>query len=246
MFLFKRRWILTSLLVLAASVVMVRLGFWQLDRLAGKRAYIAAAQAALVAEPLQVSGNETDLQATDYLNRPATVSGEYDFDHEVLLKNKFFGNQPGFHLLTPFRVAGSQRALLVDRGWIPLDDATSEDLTAFQEPGVQTISGRIEPEDPRPRQAESAIAASGGEKEWYRIDLAGIQAQTPYELLPFYLALTPSDDHDTLPNRNPPEIIMDEGPHLGYAIQWFLFALVVPIVYAVQVRRMDRAQDQET
>ncbi len=243
MYLFKRRWILTSLLVLAASVVMVRLGFWQLDRLAGKRAYIASAQAALVAEPLQISGNETDLKAADYLNRPATVSGEYDFEHEVLLKNKFFGNQPGFHLLTPFRIAGSQRALLVDRGWIPLDEATSGDLNAFQEPAVQTISGRIEPEDLRPRQAESTVVT---DNQWYRLDLAGIQAQMPYELLPFYVALTPSDDHTALPNRNPPEIILDEGPHLGYAIQWFLFALVVPVVYAVQVRRMDRAQDQET
>lgn len=237
MFLFKRRWILTTLLVAVAAVVMLRLGFWQLERLAGKRAYIAQAQAALASAPLVINGAETDLQAEEHRNSPATATGEYDFGHEVLLKNQFFGNQPGYHLLTPFRIEGSERALLVDRGWIPLDAGAGGELSGFWEAGRQTISGRIEPGDPQPRQA-GAITAP--QQEWYRVDLAGIQAQTPYQLLPFYLALTPSDEHNTLPNRNPPEIILDEGPHLGYAVQWFLFALVVPIVYAVQVRRMER------
>ncbi len=237
MFLFKRRWILTTLLVAVAAAVMVRLGFWQLARLAGKRAYIAQVTAALAAAPLALTGAETDLPADEYRNRPATAKGEYDFEHEVLLKNQFFGNQPGYDLLTPFRLEGSEQALLVDRGWVPLDAGAVGDLTAFQEVGKRQIEGRIEPADPRPRQAETI---AGQQKEWYRVDLEGIQAQTPYALLPFYLALTPSDDHTGLPNRNPPEIILDEGPHLGYAFQWFLFALVVPIVYAVQVRRLDR------
>lgn len=239
MVLFKRRWILTTLLVVAASAVMVRLGFWQIDRLAVKRAYIAQAQAALAAAPLVITGTEINLEAGEYRDRPATVRGEYDFEHEVLLKNKFFGNQPGYHLLTPFRIEGSERALVVDRGWIPLD--AGSEVTGFEETGRQTISGRIEPEDARPRQAE---AIAGQQQEWYRVDLTGIQAQTPYELLPFYLALTPADEHVGLPNRNPPEIILDEGPHLGYAFQWFLFALVVPIVYAAQVRRMERKPTQ--
>lgn len=240
MYLFRRRWILTTLLVVAAALVMVRLGLWQLDRLAGKRAYIAQAQAALAAAPLAITGSETELKAEAYRNRPATASGEYDFEHEVLLKNKFYGNQPGYNLLTPFRIAGSQRAILVDRGWIPLDAAA--DLTSLRETGEQTIAGRIEPEDTRPRQAEATPIR---QSEWYRVDIAGIQAQTPYELLPFYLALTATEEHEGLPNRNPPEIILDEGPHLGYAFQWFLFALVVPIVYALQVRRLDRKRAGE-
>lgn len=241
MFLLKRRWVLSTLLVLAASAVMVRLGFWQLDRLAGKRAYIAQAQAALAAAPQTITGVETDLNAEDLRNRLATVSGDYDFEHEILLKNKFLGNQPGFHLLTPLRIAGSQRAVLVDRGWIPLDAAAGDDVTAFREAVSQTVTGRITPEDPRPRGAESP---GDLRNEWYRVDIAGIQAQTPYELLPFYIALTPSDGQDGLPTRDPPEIIMDEGPHLGYAFQWFLFALVVPIVYAIQVRRIERKRTQ--
>ena len=68
MFLFKRRWILTTLLVAVAAAVMVRLGFWQLARLAGKRAYsaqvtaaqsaLAAAQAGVVAAREQLVSNQ--------------------------------------------------------------------------------------------------------------------------------------------------------------------------------------------
>lgn len=236
MFLFRRRWLASTVLVILAAAVMVRLGFWQLDRLAAKRAYIAQTQAALAAAPLVLTGEETDLDAQALRHRPATVTGTYDFAHEILLKNKFYGNQPGYHLLTPLRIAGSERAVLVDRGWIPFDAASPEQVVAFREPADVTLQGRIEPEDPRP---PGATLPTAPQREWYRLDIAGLQAQMPYELLPFYLALLPDDPPAGPPFRNPPEIILDEGPHLGYAFQWFLFAVVVPVVYIVQVRRIE-------
>ncbi|NOX60743.1 MAG: SURF1 family protein [Chloroflexi bacterium] len=240
MFLFKRRWLPTTLLVIIASLVMIRLGFWQLDRLEQKRAYIVQVQAELDAPPIPLTGDETDLDARARRHRRAVVEGRYDFERQVIIKSKLYQRRPGYHLLTPFRIEGSERALLVDRGWIPAaEDLT--DLSRFDEPGVTRIEGRIQPEDRRP---EAAQWPTEPQKEWYRIDIAGIQNQTPYPLLPFYLALTPTENDPELPHRNPPEIILDEGPHLGYAIQWFLFALIVPVVYAFQVRRMDRESKQ--
>ncbi len=236
MFLFRRRWLPSTLLVLVAAVVMVRLGFWQLDRLAGKRAAIAQTQAALAAPPLVLSGEETNLDAHALRHRLAVVKGMYDFEHQILLKNKFYGNQPGYHLLTPVRIAGSQRAVLVDRGWIPFEAASPEQVARWHEPPEGTWQGRIEPEDPRPA---GATVPPSPQREWYRLDIAALQAQMPYELLPFYLALLPDDPPTGPPFRNPPEIILDEGPHLGYAIQWFLFAVVVPVVYGVQVWRIE-------
>lgn len=239
-FLFKRRWILTTLLVLIAAAIMVRLGFWQLERLAGKRAYIDDALAEINADPLVLRGDETDLDAQDLRYRRATATGEYDFEHEILLKSQLYQGQTGYHLITPLRIAGSERAVLADRGWVPLAEAV-ERLSEYQEPGIRQVEGRIEPEDRRP---QGAMLPEGFEREWYRVDIGGIQNQTPYELLPFTLALTPDDVYTGLPNRNPPEIILDEGPHLGYAIQWFLFAIVVPIVYAVQVRKIERKEEK--
>ncbi|MCO6449859.1 MAG: SURF1 family protein [Caldilineales bacterium] len=240
MYLFKRRWILTTLLVLVAAVVMVRLGFWQLDRLAGKRAYIAASLAEINAEPLSLTGEEMDLDAQAQRYRRATVVGEYDFAHEIVLKSQLYQDRPGFHLLTPFLIDGSSRAILVDRGWVAAEEFDAARLDDYAEQARQTITGRIEPQDRRPQSGELPEV---GTLEWYRVDIDALQRQMPYELLPFYIALTPDDAHEGFPIRNPPEIILDEGPHLGYAIQWFLFALVVPIVYGVQVYRMDKRKE---
>jgi cytochrome oxidase assembly protein ShyY1 len=48
-------------------------------------------------------------------------------------------------------------------------------------------------------------------------------ARLPYPLLPILMLQTPDSSLPSFPRRlEPPEI--DEGPHLSYAIQWFLFA----------------------
>ncbi len=242
MFLFKRRWILSTILVLFASAVMIRLGFWQLDRLAGKRAAIAVAQAAIAAPPIPIDGSEANPDLQSYLYHSASARGIYDFEHEVLLKNQNYNtNQAGYHLLTPLRLEGSDRALLVDRGWIPFDGVDPNNLKAFEEPGPQAIVGQIEMPEARPSAAQPPAAF---EKQWYRVDIEWLQKQTPYPLLPFYVALNPSTGPASPPFRDPPAVTLDEGPHMGYAIQWFLFALVVPIVYAFQIRRMDRRQTE--
>lgn len=243
MYLFKRRWILTTILVLVAAAVMVRLGIWQLDRLAGKRAYIAASLAEINAEPLSITGDEIDLDAAAMRFRRATASGEYDFAREIVLKSQLFEGQPGYHLLTPLRIEGSERAVLVDRGWVAAESYAPDRLSEFREAVAQAVLGRIEPAPARPAGAESPVEPV---LEWYRVDIPALQQQMPYELLPFYIALTADAAHTGFPRRNPPQIILDEGPHLGYAIQWFLFALVVPIVYAVQVYRMDRRESENT
>ncbi len=239
MYLFARRWLLTTLLVLIASGVMVRLGFWQLDRLHQKRTLIAQTLKVIQADPWHLTGEEMDLDARAWQHRRAIATGSYDFDHQVVLKNQLYQEQPGYHLLTPFRLAGSDRAVLVDRGWIPAS-TDLQDLSPFDESDVHQVEGRIEPSATRP---PAATLPATPQQTWYRVDIEGIQKQIPYPLLPFYLALTPGPGDPELPWRDPPEIVLDQGPHLGYAIQWFLFAILVPIIYGVQVRRMERARE---
>ena len=50
--LFSRQWLKTTILVIAAVLVMIRLGFWQLDRLAQRRAFSERVEAQLAADPL--------------------------------------------------------------------------------------------------------------------------------------------------------------------------------------------------
>jgi len=239
--LFKRRWILTTLLVLAASVIMIRLGFWQIGRLEGKRAFVAQTLAQIEGEPLLISGDETDLDGRAMRHRLAVVQGEYDFDNEVIIKNKSYLGQTGYHILTPMRIAGSERGVLVDRGWISSIDYDPDMVGLTPESPENKAEGRIAPPDFRPADAK---IPDEPRREWYRVDIEGIQNQLPYQLLPFFIALTPSETDQGSPFPNPPEIVLDEGPHLAYAIQWFVFAAVVPLVYAVQVRKIDGAKTE--
>jgi surfeit locus 1 family protein len=80
----------------------------------------------------------------------------------------------------------------------------------------------------------------GPQQQWYRIDVEAIQQQMPYRLLPFFLLQTPPDEvQDVLPYRVAAEIDLSEGPHMGYAIQWFLFAAVLAVGYARLVSTHD-------
>ncbi|UCG25994.1 MAG: SURF1 family protein, partial [Chloroflexota bacterium] len=115
-------------------------------------------------------------------------------------------------------------------GWIPAADVQAGDLSSFDEPGPPSIEGVVQLSQTlsNGRQAE----VDTPRQQWYRVDVEAIQGQIPYKLLPFYLLQTPPDGvQDVLPYRVAAEIDLSEGPHLGYAIQWFLFAAVLAVGY---------------
>jgi surfeit locus 1 family protein len=139
--LFSRRWILTTLLAIAAIGVLIRLGVWQLDRLAQRREFNARVVAQQQAEPLTLD-NAT--LAADLLNmeyRAVVVTGQYDFAQQVVLRNQAWQTLPGVHVLTPLVISGTDQAVLVDRGWIPQEDATPDKRNKYDEPGRVTVRG---------------------------------------------------------------------------------------------------------
>jgi surfeit locus 1 family protein len=242
--MFSRRWIFTTVLVVAAMGVMIRLGIWQLDRLEQRRAFNARVLAQTSQPTLVLEGQalEADLGSMEY--REAVVTGEYDHAHEIALRNQYWGNQWGVHLVTPLRISEGDAVILVDRGWIPAEAFKSGDWSQFNEPGVVTVSGMIRASqskadfgsrsDPTPAPGETALEA------WNFVNVAGIQEQTPYPLLPAYIQQAPDPTWTGMPYRTQPEIEISEGPHMGYAIQWFSFAAVLGFGYPFFIRRQER------
>jgi surfeit locus 1 family protein len=79
------------------------------------------------------------------------------------------------------------------------------------------------------------------------VDIPAIQAQVPYELLPVYLLQVPPEGNATqLPYRAEPEVDLSDGPHLGYAIQWFIFSLILGIIYVRYVNKKEPSQPAAT
>jgi surfeit locus 1 family protein len=81
---------------------------------------------------------------------------------------------------------------------------------------------------------------------WFRVDIERIQEQVPYRLLPIFIKQLPipNTNADTLP-RQDSGANLDEGPHLGYAIQWFSFAAILVVTYGLFLRQEARARGRE-
>jgi len=242
-----RRWRWVTLAVLALMLVLARLGIWQLDRLAQRRAANAQLMAALASSYTFINDDLTALAgqppadvSPDLANRDVFLEGEYDFAQQRILVLQSYQGQPGVHLITPL-VLDSGAAVLVDRGWIP--DADYEAGQLFTEAtGPQTVSGYIALTETL-RRAAGPGASTVPDAEVFRVDVAALATGLPYALAPYYVKLSPTEEVDrTLPIEVAKEIDLSEGPHLGYAIQWFIFSLGLGAGYVLYVNRSLRRE----
>ncbi len=234
-------WLLGALITVLA-VVLVALGFWQLDRLALRRALKAVITARLAGAPVELDpAPPADLP--EY--QPVRLRGTYDFAQEIVLRNRSHLDAPGVHVLTPLRLAGSEQSVLVDRGWIPYEQAAPEDRAPYQRPaGEVTVEGIVRPAQQREYAflpADPPLSADRPRLDaWFRVDVPQMQAQMPYPLLPYYVEAAPGADPRRLPVSGY-AVDLTTGPHLGYAIQWFAFAAIL-VVGSVALWRQRRAR----
>jgi surfeit locus 1 family protein len=238
-----RRWWWVTLVVIAMMIGLARLGIWQLDRLEQRRAANAALVAALDSPPIDLNDATTGLPDSDpeltaLANRDVIARGEYDFDHQLVLKLQTFDSFSGVHLVTPLRLAGSETAVLVDRGWIPDSDVAEGNIAVYETGGPVTVEGFVALSEKLRRQPSAVSAPTGELNEIYRVDVAAIQPDLPYELLPFYIKESPPPGtQQTLPFLTAREVDLSEGPHQGYALQWFTFAIGLGVAYVIFVNR---------
>lgn len=241
--------VIGTILLAAVVLLCIRLGFWQIDRLQERRALNAAVSARLDAEPLTDPGVLADTSGLFY--RTVALTGTYDVERSIVLPGRSHRGVPGVHLLTPLRLAGRQDAVLVNRGWVPAPDAATIDVADFAVAGSVALQGLVLPFPSAAEslaQRERAPATGGFRRVWFTVDADLLRAQFPYALLPATVQALPVPvpagapaprGADRYPLRlEPPPL--DEGPHLGYALQWFSFALIGIIGWVALVVRSRR------
>jgi surfeit locus 1 family protein len=220
------RGITGTVLVLIVAATCVRLGLWQLDRLRQRKELNTRLQERIASQPVALTTIPHD--SAGWLNRTVTVEGLLDHDRSIVLPGRAFRGTPGAHVLTPLLVEGG--AILVNRGWVPAADGATVDLDALvPEPHLEA-KGLVQPfpgdaSEARGPQALNHSPAGEFRRVWFAVDRVALRAQFPYPLAPFEVQLLPAPGGLTYPVRMdaPP---LDEGPHLGYAIQWFSFAAI--------------------
>jgi len=239
--MFQRKWLIATLLVFAGTALCIRLGIWQLARLEQRRAFNAQFESARAESALDLNQEiPQDITAMEW--RSVNVKGEYDFANQVALRNEYYDNQYGYHLLTPLKFDG--KAVLVDRGWIPADgNSAPPDWRKYDESDTANVSGQIRLGQTKPAFGGVAdtLAENGAKLEiWNNADVVQIANQIPYPVLPVYIqpVTDASDTEPPIPFL--PEVEITEGPHLGYALQWFTFATILFVGYPFYLRRQEK------
>jgi cytochrome oxidase assembly protein ShyY1 len=232
-FLFSRYWLGLLVAAVAVAVACVALGMWQLDRLGQRHARNALISrnlhaAAVAPERLFAVGRPLP---PDRRWRQVSAEGRYDEAHQILVRNRPLGGETGYQVLTPL-VSAAGPALLVDRGWVPIGPTARALPDVPPAPrGTVKVTGRARPSEP----AAGGAAAPPGQVR--RISVVAIAADLPYPVYDGYVELVsqtprPESSPMLLP---PPE--PSEGPHLAYAVQWFMFSCLALGAYVVLARR---------
>lgn len=239
-----------SALALATIAAFASLGVWQWGRGEWKSRYLEAYADALVADPVPFAEALAGLDPVRGSEVPVRVSGPgvYDPARSVLLDNQRRGAEVGVLLFTLFHPADGSPALLVNRGWLPLD-AERRVALPIETPTDQVPASGLLRRPPssgiRLGQAPS-LAASAGMPQLTWLDTAELAAAWNLALPPVVLELDPTSpagfrrDTDPLPNTLPPE------QHRGYAVQWWALATAVATIWLVLVVRARRRDGQST
>jgi len=221
-------WLFVALAAIAAAI-FIRLGFWQLHRLAERRASNAIIASRLDSTAVDAAALPRDTALARF--RRVRVTGAPDYAHELIFAARSYRGSPGVELLTPVRTSGRDTAVIVDRGWVYAPDGATIDSVKWREPDT-TFAGYVE-EFP----STAGATYAGHPSIISRLSYAVVSRALPYPVAPIYVVEL--GDSAIAANRVarlsiPP---LDEGPHFNYAIQWFAFAAVSLAGAAVVVRQ---------
>lgn len=231
-FLRSKRWLGYFAMLLVFSIACVWLGNWQFERRAEARAEIARLDANYGAPAVDLADEVPELEKFDenvQKWRTAVVEGEYLGD-PFLARNRPGPAGVGSDLIQPMRTSEGA-VFFVNRGWVPVDgnDADSGAIQADELPqppdGIVEVEVRLragEPEVPGRTSSGSTVASIDLPELARLTDTVGNAYTGAYGML---VSESPEGAHGTLPPK--PE--RDEGPHLSYALQWYVFILIAAI-----------------
>jgi surfeit locus 1 family protein len=232
-FLLRPKWIAFTLLVILLVILMVNLGFWQLRRLDERKDFnssLAARESQPIAELEALVTEGVDPESIEW--RAVRVTGAYVADEQVLIVNRSQSGSAGRSVVTPLRLSDG-RLVLVNRGFVP------ETATVPLPPsGTVVVDGRVR--DSEVRRTGQVSDSDGERLEFQRVDIDRIAQQLDGDVIPVFVELTSSEPSQGDLPAPVPSPDRDEGPHLSYAIQWFIFSVCAVVGWVLAVRRSSR------
>jgi len=239
-------WIVSHLAVLALIVGMISACLWQIRRLDEKKDRNHLIEQNTAAPPVGLrpmidAAEQHPIERIQY--RRVEVTGRFDTDHEVAIRNRTLNGAPGRWIATPLVPSDGGEAVLVVRGFAPQSiDDTDPPFEGVEPPDRDvTVVGWVQPTQTKGTFG-STDPPEGTLHELARVDVVRVEHQY-HALAPFWLQLTAQEPPSDAPLLTPvPLPELDEGPHLGYAAQWAIFTLIALIGYPLVLRKVARQQ----
>ena len=236
-----------TVITLLCIPLFINFGLWQYNKAQLKMAIQAAYSQAKVNDalqfPIDIVGDQSS-NIDDWNYKKVTVTGAYETKYQFLLDNQIDGNsvkgnRVGYHVITPLKIEHSSQYVLINRGWILGKDIHAE-LPSFDTPaGQQTITGQIwlpskkifTLEDKVPaKMASQRDSQQPWQAVWQHMNMAQYKQKVPFAVSPMAIKLDQTSEAGGFV-RNwqvPAERIVT---HIGYAYQWFGFALATLLIY---------------
>ena len=215
-----------TVIVVILLPLFTGLGVWQLERAEQKRQLAAALETRRKLPVISLNQGLLDTNEREF--RHISVDGRYLPDHTVLIEHRKHQGRSGFHVITPLRILGTHQVVLINRGWIPRENLTH--AASLPTPsGVQRVSGEITLPQPPAIELDFTESTEVVPPRWPYLTLDHFASWSGLELLPFAVLQSPGDKGGFL--RQWPQPRISDAMHIGYAFQWFAFALIAFLIW---------------
>ena len=237
-FAFTRRWAGYLALTILFAAVCSGLGLWQLARRSDALSEMDKVETNYAADPVPLAEALPGLDAFSASQKwlPVVMTGTYLTDDELIVRNRPLNINPGFEVLTPLLLADGS-VFIVNRGWLPTGQTPDAPASVPTAPsGVVTVIARLKAGEP----SLAGRSATGDQIATINLDEVSTRLDLPTYTGAYGLMASeqPTPDERPVAVTRP---VKDEGPHLSYAFQWFVFALMGFVGLGWAIRQEYRA-----
>ncbi|MDZ4098231.1 MAG: SURF1 family protein [Methylophilaceae bacterium] len=220
-----------TLLMLVCIPLFIKFGFWQYNKAEQKQMLQDMYDQALLAEPVDMPLAFSDVDSWRYWQ--VKTIGTYQTEHQILLDNQVEQERAGYHVITPLQLGQSGKYVLVNRGWVEANPDKSI-LPELETPsGEQEIVGYLWLPSTKfysLEQSTEVVKDGQWQSVWQNMDMQRYQQSVPFEVLPLAIRLDPNSNAGGY-SRIWPRPAERITTHIGYAYQWFGFAVAALLIW---------------
>lgn len=225
-----------TLAALCMLSLTIYLGHWQQGRAAEKQAMQIEFERRTAALPVLLGTAISDPLAFKYAR--AIARGEWVAGGQIFLDNKFHNEAVGFHVITPLKITGTDRYVLVNRGWV------ARGATYPAPPAIPVPSESVEVEGvlmlPSTRFLELAQSTVQG-NVWQNLTIERYRAASKLDVLPLVLLAKTAD---TPLKRVVERPDARAEKHTEYMLTWYSLAATVAVLWVALNVKLERGMPQ--